>query len=223
VNIRNYRYGSTADILLYSISLDKIWKVNELRLRTYGGIAVASQDRKSIYYIGGEASYNVVQKYNIETNYTSQIVPTLPTSILHASGLSMNDGTILIHNGRYGSNVLEYDELSEKAKVIVDLPFQSGNVRVFSNAGIPYGKDGGVWLFAGNNPKPTNPILHFNTTTKTVSIPGPSSNVSSLPTLYESPAAVTDGRYYGYLIGGIGKLPEKDGYYHPSNGILRYV
>jgi N-acetylneuraminic acid mutarotase len=222
VNIRNNWRGNTADILRYSISLDKIWKVSELKSRTYGGLAVPSKDRKSIYYFGGVSSYNTIQKFNSETNYTSQIGTTNPYSILHASGLSMNDGTILIHNGRYGSNVLEYDELSEQVKVIVDLPFQSSNALVFSNTAIPYGEDGGVWLFAGNNPKPKNPILHFNTTTKTVSIPGPSSNVSYMPTLYEYPAAVTDGRY-GYLIGGIGRVPEKDGYYHPSNGILRYV
>jgi hypothetical protein len=223
VNIRNYRSGTTGDILLYSISLDKIWKVSELTTRTYGGLAVPSTDGKSIYYFGGVSNYNIVHKFNSETNYTSRLGTTIPSSILYASGHSMNDGTIHIHNGKYGRNVLEYDEVSEKTKVIADLPFQSGVSVVISNTAISYGKDGGVWLFAGNNPKPKNPVLHFNTTTKTMSIPGPSANVSSMPTLYEYPAAVTDGRYYGYLIGGIGRVSEKDGYYHPSNGILRCV
>jgi hypothetical protein len=81
---------------------------------------------------------------------------------------------------------------------------------IFSAAAIPNGKEGGsVWIFAENNPKPTNPILLFNTATKTVSIPTGNAT-SQFPTLYETPATVTDGRD-GFIIGEFGRVAESDG------------
>jgi hypothetical protein len=87
-----------------------------------------------------------------------------------------------------------------------------------SSGAIPDGEDG-VWVFARNNLKPTNPSLMFNTVTKTVSIPT-ESPTSQLPTLFETSAAVTDGKD-GHLIRGFERAAEKDGSYHPTNGILK--
>jgi hypothetical protein len=113
---------------------------------------------------------------------------------------------------------MEFDEASETAYVIAALPFQSSPV--LATAAIPNGKeDGGVWIFAGNNPKVANPILLFNTKAKAVSIPEGNST-SQLPPLYEILCAVTDGRS-GYIIGALGRVPGPDGSYHPTNGMLR--
>jgi hypothetical protein len=100
--------------------------------------------------------------------------------------------------------------------IIGDLPFQSGNSTVLSTTAIPNGNDG-VWLFAGTNPKPTNPVLLFNTVNKLVNIP--TENLASLPTLFFQPAPVWEGRQ-GFLIRGLRRVPEIDGTYHPTNKIL---
>jgi hypothetical protein len=42
----------------------------------------------------------------------------------------------------------------------------------------------------------------------------------SFPGLYAYPAFVSDGEN-GYIIGGFGSLPENDGSYFPTNGIVR--
>jgi hypothetical protein len=134
---------------------------------------------------------------------------------MFAAGTSAN-GTIIIFNG-IGRNILEFDEATETAKIIGDLPFQNGTSTVESTTAITDGKDG-IWLFGTSNPKPTNPVLHFNMVNRIVSIPPV--NRTALPTLYSAPAAVWDSGN-GYLIGGIGRAPELNGSYHLTNGILR--
>jgi hypothetical protein len=142
------------------------------------------------------------------------LTTALPSPVLYAGGVS-NNGTIFIFNGRQ-RNVLEFDQKSETAKIIGDLPFQSGTSTVLSTTAIPDGQEG-VWLFAGNTPKATNPVLLFNTANKVVYIPIIDS--TSLPTLYYQPVSVGDGSH-GYIIGGLGWWLESDGSYYPTNGIL---
>jgi hypothetical protein len=88
---------------------------------------------------------------------------------------------------------MEFSEETGTGRIIGDLPFQNdtSNYIVESTTAISDRKDG-VWLFAGNWLKPTNPILLFNTTTKEVYYS--SANTTSLPTLYQTPASVSDGR-----------------------------
>jgi hypothetical protein len=126
-----------------------------------------------------------------------------------------SNGTIFIFNGGQ-RNILEFNQESETGKIIGDLPFQTETSPVNSTTAISNGQDG-VWLFAGNNPKATNPVLLFNTENKVVYIP--TVNSTSLPTLYYVPASVRDGNH-GYLIGGLGNAQESDGSYHPTNGII---
>jgi N-acetylneuraminic acid mutarotase len=209
----------TRDILRYSISDDQIVKVSSMMTDSGGGLAVQGSDKKYIYYFGGFSAYTLIQRFNTETSETSLLSAELPSRVVYASGLSNKDGTIFIYNG-YTSNIIQFDETSETAKVIADLPFQSDTQAVFSATAIPNGKENGsVWLFAGNNPKPTNPILLFNMVTPTVSIPTGNATFQ-FPTLYETPATVTDGRD-GYVIGGFGRAAERNGSYHPNNGILK--
>jgi hypothetical protein len=205
----------TANILCYSISVDKIEKVSSLSTPNYGGIALQSNDRKSIYYYGGINSLTLVHNFNKETNITVRLPTTLPSSVYVSSGVSIN-GSHLIFSGQ-GRSVLEFSEESEAVKIIGDLPFQVGTSTVYSTTAIPNGQDG-VWLFAGNSPRATNPILLFNVTTKDVD--SQVTNTTSLPTLYKVPVSVSDGRN-GYLIGGFGYVGESDGSYYPTNGILR--
>jgi hypothetical protein len=204
--------GYFADILRYSISQDQIEKVSSLSTDTHGGLAILAHDEKSIYYFGGIPNRTTVYKFDIETNLTLRLPKELPSPVITAAGMSVN-GTIFIFNGRQG-NILEFSETSETAVIIGDLPFQIVNSTVSSTTAIPNGNDG-VWLFAGN--RPTNPVLLFNTVNKVVYIP--TENITSLPTLYVQPASVWEG-HQGYLIGGLGMVPEIDGSYHPTNGIL---
>jgi hypothetical protein len=179
-----------------------------------GGVALLSKDGKSIYYFGGDSSSTRAYKFSLET-YRNVQLASLPQNFHYGAGVSMN-GTIFLFDGRKG-NVLEFSEDTESAKVIADLPFQSSTVHATS--AIYDGKDG-VWILAGNDPKPINPILFFNTTSKVVSIP--SGNTSTtLPTLYYKPSTVYDGLNNGYLIGGIGIVRETNGSVHASDGILR--
>jgi hypothetical protein len=213
--LRYNRYNATdefTDILRYSISQDQIEKVSSLS--TDRGVAVLANDGRSIYYFGGNPNLTTVYKFDSETNLTLRLPTQLPTPVVFAAGVSIN-GTILIFNG-YQRNILEFSETSETAVIIGDLPFQSDNSTVSSTTAIPNSNDG-VWLFAGNNPKPTNPVLLFNTANKVVYIP--TENLTSLPTLHYQAASVWEGRQ-GYLIGGLGRVPEIDGSYHPTNGIL---
>jgi hypothetical protein len=163
----------------------------------------------------------IVQKFDTETSTTTTLSAALPSSVTFASGLANKvDGTILIFNAKFGRNVLEFKEDSGTGRIVGQLPFQSDErALIFSNTGFSNGK-GGVWLFSGNDPKTTNPVLFFDTKRKSVKIPTGNST-SKLPTLFENPATVTDGKN-GYIIGGIGRAKERDGSYHPGNGILRY-
>jgi hypothetical protein len=205
----------TADILCYSISVDKIEKVSSFSTPNYGGLALQSNDGKSVYYFGGSSSSSTsVHNFNRETNVTVRLPTTLPSPVYLSSGVSIN-GSHFIFSGQE-RNVLEFREDSEAVKIIADLPFRD-NLTVFSTAAIPNGQ-GGVWLFAGNSPRATNPILLFSVTTKDVD--SQVANTTSLPTLNQVPVSVSDSRN-GYLIGGLGKLRESDGSYYPTNGILR--
>jgi hypothetical protein len=127
------------------------------------------------------------------------------------------NGTICIFNGN-NRNKLEFNEETESAKVIGDLPFLEGNSAVYTTTDIANSDNNSVWLFAGEFSRVTNPILLFNLTDKAVYIP--SGDFTSIPLLYEKPASVWDGQY-GYLIGGFGRFPESDGSLHPRNGILK--
>jgi N-acetylneuraminic acid mutarotase len=209
----------TRDILRYSISDDQIRKVSSMMTDSGEGLAVQGSDNKYIYYFGGTSAYTLIQRFDTETTETRQLSAELPSPIMYASGLSNKDGTIFIYNG-YTRDIIQFEEASETANVIADLPFQSDPQAVFSAAAIPNGKENvSIWLFAGNNPKVTNPILLFNTVTKTVSIPT-GNKTSQFPTLYETPATVTDNKD-GYIIGGFGRVAERNGSYHPTNGILK--
>jgi hypothetical protein len=182
-----------------------------------GGVALLSKDGKSIYYFGGDPSSTRVYKFSLET-YRHVQLASLPQNFQYGSGVSRN-GTIFLFDGR-NRNVLEFSEDTESAKFIGDLLFQSATV--LATSAIPDGKDG-VWILAGNDPKPINPILFFNTTSKLVSAPSGnnSSTASHLPTLYNRPSPVFDGLNNGYLIGGFGVARETNGSVHASDGILR--
>jgi hypothetical protein len=206
--------GGTVDILRYSISLDTIDKVSSLSTATHGGLALQASDGKSIYYLGGNPINTLVQKFSRETNVTVRLPTALPSPVSYAGGVSINE-TILIFNGRQ-RNVLEFNQETEIAEIIGELPFQTGNSTVYSTTAIPSGLDG-VWLFAGHDPNPTNPVLLFNTANKVVYIP--TVNSTSLPSLHASPVSLWDGSH-GYLVGGLGRVQESDGSYHPTNGIL---
>jgi hypothetical protein len=201
----------TSDILRYSVSLDKIEKVSSLQEAHYGGLALKAKDGTTIYYFGGSHSRRSVQKFDPLTNFTVTLPTQLPSDLYYAGGVS-----ILPFNGRE-RNIMEFSEETGSARIIGDLPFQNGTSPVTSTTAVPDGKDG-VWLFAGNDRKPTNPILLFNTTTK--DIQSSLANATSMPTLFYLPASVSDG-CYGYLIGGLGRAKEIDGCTHPSNGVLR--
>jgi hypothetical protein len=218
VTMCSFRYtggARTGDILRYSVSLDKVEKVSSLQNATYGGLALQAKDGTKMYYFGGYYGGGNVQKFDTLTNSTVQLPTTLPTNVFLSGGISMS-GTIFLFDGRQ-RKVMEFGEETLTARIIGDLPFQNSTSVVESTTAISDGKDG-VWLFAGDDPKPTNPILLFNTTTEDVY--SSSANTSSLPTLCYLPASVSDGRY-GYLIGGLGRTTESDGSTHPSNGILR--
>jgi hypothetical protein len=135
--------------------------------------------------------------------------------VYYADGVSQN-GTIFIFNGRERT-ILEFDETSETVKIIADLPFLPGTSSVTSKAAIPKGNDS-VWLFNGDNPNATNPVLLFDTAKKVAYIP--TANSTSPPSLWANPASVWS-ESHGYLVGGFGRLPESNGSYHPTNGILR--
>jgi hypothetical protein len=211
---RNTGTDRVPDILRYSISLDRIEKVSSLSTATDRGLAVLSNDGKSIYYFGGYPIHKAVYKFDSVTNITTRLPNDLPSEVIHAAGISIN-GTIFIFNG-HQRNVLEFSEISDTAKIIGDLPFQSRTSTVYATVAIPNG-NGSVWLFAGNNEKPTNPILLYNIANKVAHVP--TTDSTSLPTLFYQPTSIWDG-HHGYLIGGIGRAPERNGSYHPASGIL---
>jgi hypothetical protein len=160
----------------------------------------------------------LVQQFDIETHLTKQLPTELPSRILlRAAGVSCN-GTIFIFNG-IESIIMEFSEQFGTAQIICALPFLSSYYYgPISTTAIHNGHDG-VWLFAGYSSEATNPILFFNTTDKVVFIPSLKNATSTLPNLFDVPASMSDGRQ-GYLIGGLGRLSEHDGSYHPTNGII---
>jgi hypothetical protein len=144
------------------------------------------------------------------------LLPTaLPTSVFVSSGVSDNESHF-IFSGRT-RKALQFSEELKTATIIGDLPFQVGNSTVYSTTAISNGQDG-VWLFAGNRPRATNPILLFNLITNDMDVQ--IANTTTLPTLYQVPVSVRDGKY-GYLIGGLGRYTESDGTYYPTHGIVR--
>jgi hypothetical protein len=183
--------------------------VSSLSEPNSGGLALQSNDGKSIYHFGGKSS-RTIHKFDIETNLTVLLPTVLPSSVYVSSGVS-NNRTHFIFSGQAG-NVLEFSEQFQTVKVIADLPFDI-DFPVLSTAAIPTGNDG-VWLFAGQMYRVTNPVLLFNLTNKVVY--NQVANTSSLPILYQVPASVSDGKH-GYLIGALNIA----GDYHPTNGILR--
>jgi hypothetical protein len=142
---------------------------------------------------------------------TERLPTALPSPVSLAGGVSINE-SIFIFNGDQ-RNILEFNQVSETAKIIGDLPFVAP---VRSTTAILNGQDG-VWIFAGEYPKLSNPVLFFNAANKVVCIP--TVNTTSLPVLYAAPVSVWDGNH-GYLIGGLGRMRESDGSYHPTNGII---
>jgi hypothetical protein len=196
------------DILCYSVFLDRVEKVS-----SPGGLALQAKDRKKIYFFGGfpNSSKKIVHKFDPITNVTVRLSTELPSSIIYAGGVSINR-TILLFDGQNG-NVIEFSEQTETASIIAELSFVNGTSDVDSIAALPDNKDG-IWLFPGMYPKPTHPILQFNTTTKSVQTPN--TNTTLLPRLYNYPAPVRDGSH-GYIIGGIVRETEEVG----SNGMLR--
>jgi hypothetical protein len=190
--------------------------VSSLTQTKWGGLALPGSDMKYIYYFGGLVGSKEVHKLNIDTNVTARLPVDLSASVKLSGGVTIN-GTMFIFNGQ-GRNILEFNQDFGTGKIIGDLPFLPGGSDVYSTTAIPNGK-GDVWIVAGNNPRTNNPVLLFNATTKIVTVP--SGNKNSFPTLTHVPASVTDGKH-GYIIGGLGRLPESDGSYHRSNGILRF-
>jgi hypothetical protein len=186
-------------------------KVSSLSVATHGGLALPANDGKSIYYFQGTA----VDKFDYISNLTVRLPTALPSLVFDAGGVSLN-GTIFIFNGEQRS-ILEFNETSETGNVIGELPFLPGPSSVHSTASIPNGNDS-VWLFAGNDPKPTNPVLCFDTVKRVVNIPN--LNSTSPPSLHSVPASVWSDSH-GYLIGGLGRVSESNGSIHPTNGILR--
>jgi hypothetical protein len=203
------------EILRYSVSLDKVEIVSSFSEFTNYGLAVPGKDGKTIYFFGGISRNASVHKFNSITNVTERLSTPLPytSNSWFAGGVSIN-GTIFVFDGR---EILEFSEETETARIIGELSFFNDSSNVLSVTAIPDNNDG-IWLFAGNQGKPTYPILQFNTTTRAVQIPNV--DTTSLPTLYYDSESVRDGSH-GYIIGGIGRAPEEDGSFHPGNGMLR--
>jgi hypothetical protein len=193
--------------------MDRIQKVSSLSTDSQGGLALQSNDGKSIYYFGGMPYAKLVHKFNTETNVTVRLPTELPSPVVNAGGALVN-GKMFIFNGK-GRCVMEFDLESETAKIISGLHFRMGNKPVDSTTAIPIGQDG-VWAIAGNFPPAEAPIVLFNATTKhSLDV-----NAYLLPTLYQRPVAVRVGSH-GYLIGGLGRRYEGDMTYHPSDGVVR--
>jgi hypothetical protein len=146
--------GSTADILRYSISLDEVEKVSSLSTATDGGLALLATDEKSIYYFGGFQTPTSVHKFNIETYLTVRLQTPLP-SLINLAGGVLKNRTMFIFNGPR-NRILEFNQESETAELIGELPFHNESSTVYSTPAILTDQEG-VWIFAGNNPKATNP------------------------------------------------------------------
>jgi hypothetical protein len=75
----------------------------------------------------------------------------------------------------------------------------------------------------GDNPNTNNNLLSiYDLDTKEMSEFGGGENSSSLPSLYYYLATVSDGEM-GYIIEEFGEVPETDGSFHPTDGIIRLI
>jgi hypothetical protein len=207
---------SVSDILQYNISSDTIEKVSALSDSSKGGVALKGKDSKTIYYFGGGRTRKVIHKFSPETKVTKQLITILPSDFDYGAGVTINSSCFLFNAPQ--RNILEFDLDHETVKIIGELSFGARN-QIASTASITDGTSNKVWLFPGHSEELDNHVMIFNPETKLVS--KPLQNVSG-PSLYYKPATVSTGRY-GYIIGGIGNVPETDGSKHPYNGILRYT
>jgi hypothetical protein len=211
---------STTEVLRYTISIDRIAQVSSLSNATGGGVALSAKDGKSIYYIGGLHTDKAIHKFDPETNVTVRLPAVLPSSVFNgavATAVSINGtatATSFIYSGYYRS-IMEFDMDTETAKIIGELPFREG--AVYSTSAIHDGSDK-VWVLAGDFAKPSYPVLEFNMTSKVAAVPA--IDTTCIPTLSMKPASVWDGQF-GYILGGMGRVEESDGNFHPTDGILR--
>jgi hypothetical protein len=211
----NRSVGSLAvsDILQYNITSDTIQKVSSLSVPTEGGLALKSNDSKYIYHFGGWDARTAIHRFNPEIKATVKLSTLLPSEVFNAAGVTTSQSAFIV-NGRE-ENILEFDLATETVKEIGNLSF--GNGKVLSTAIIPYSSFNRVWLFPASLGKLSNRVKMFNSETRVSS--DPHQNIS-VPSLYYKPVTVSAGRY-GYIIGGVGNVPEFVGSKHPSHGILR--
>lgn len=219
---------SVPDILQYNISSDTICKVSKLSENSRGGLALKGKDSEIIYYFGGGRARRLIHKFNPATKLTECLITMFPTDVEYAAGFvppnnnnNNNNSSWFIFNGKK-RNILEFDPEHETVKIIGrdNLSFGNHN-QIASTVSIYSEKDNKqVWLFPGHDEELTNHVMVFNTETKLLSPPPPHMNVNG-PALYYTPATVSTGGRYGYIIGGIGNVPESDGSKYPNNGILR--
>jgi hypothetical protein len=185
---------------------------------SFGGVAVQSEDLESFYYIGGWYTPYAIHKFTPATNITRRLPVFLyPSHVVYSALVSSTaEGTLsFIFNGQ-SRDIIEFDTKTERSKVIGQLDFTDDVV--LSVGGIPDGKES-IWLFSSDYIRPQITVLHFNTTSRLISIPEGNFN-ASLPRLFVKPAMVFDG-LVGYIIGGVGRLRNEDGSLPPTNGILR--
>jgi hypothetical protein len=198
--------------------MDKIEKVYSLSTASYGGLALQSNDGKSIYYFGGNPNGKLVHKFNTETNVTVRLPIPLPYSVVNGGG-ALLDGRIFIFSGMR-SNCMQFSLELERAWIVGGIPYRSGvddpDDPLYSITALP-ADESSVWLFQGTDPPPSHPIMFFSTRHL---LQIPSEYPYTLPTLYERPVSVGDG-HQGYLIGGFGWRPEQDGSYYSSDGVLK--
>jgi hypothetical protein len=204
---------SYADILRYNITSDTIEKVSSLSSPTSGGLVLKSKDANFIYHFGGTSTRTAIQVFNPAKKITVTLNTVLPSEVLHSDGMTINH-TAFICSGRT-EKILEFNLASETVKTVGRLLF--GNETVISTAIITDNTSNRVWLFPGSEGRLNNRVMIYNSESKLTSTT--QKNVS-VPSLYFKPATVSTGRY-GYIIGGLGRVPEPDGSDHPSKGILR--
>jgi hypothetical protein len=211
--LRRYNGGRSSDILQYNITSDTIKKVSSLSSSSSSGLALKGKDNKYIYYFGGSNTLTQIHRFDTVTKATVKLSTVLPSEVYVAAGLSTKH-SIFIFNGKQ-NNILRFNLDSETVKIVEDLSF--GNDTVSSTSCVTDSTSNKVWILRGSGSKLANQAMIFNTISELTATPHP--NVS-LPSLCCKPTTVSTGRY-GYIIGGIGKVPESDGRKHPSHGILR--
>jgi hypothetical protein len=154
-----------------------------------------------------------VQKFYRKTNVTIQLEEALPTDVFYsayASNFKKNKSYI------FRKQILEFDFGTEIAEIVDELPFVFESGSIHSSVAFTVGDK--VWVFAGAYTLSTPRALIFDMETKEVS--HPEGNFSNLPLLFRKPAIVSSGEF-AYIVGGFGSLPDTDGSYYATNGILR--